>query len=225
MALSKSWIQRQQDAQRRIHPRPAAAKPAAPAAPAAPAPQQNTFLPQTPQYGAAINAAQRNQTLGLAGLAAQEAQANQAYGFTNPNDPYSKAALLQKSYENQKRATLTGMASGHLYSGSLQRGQDLNQERYNQGFHALRSEYDNLLAGLAQRRAGVANDFQSATEGAAADNLSAALNTPPEDIPPLTPPGRAPNPNASQLHDLRVSRRGTTGKRRQSITRQIKGLR
>jgi hypothetical protein len=129
---------------RRVLVKPAApaagvsgAAPEAPA-PAAPAPVDwrldPTYLGQIAQ-----NQATEEQTIG--GLTGQRQRTLAGYGYSgqfdpsgkltgalqfDPTDPYSKAALLKRNYENQRRVTGRGMAArGQLYAGAAQSAQDV----------------------------------------------------------------------------------------------------
>ena len=67
----------------------------------------------------------------------------------DPNNPFSKASLLKKSYDQQSRGDTNSMAAaGQLYSGAEQNAQNNDTSNYNQGFDTLSKgflhDYGNL---------------------------------------------------------------------------------
>lgn len=72
------------------------------------------------------------------------------------SNPYSRAALLQKAYNDQKRGSLNSYASsGQLYAGSYQNKTEADRFGYDQGLDALKkgktNATDSLLLGKLQR--------------------------------------------------------------------------
>lgn len=99
-------------------------------------------------------------------------------GFNvDPNNPFSRAALLQKRYTESKQGTTNSMAAqGQLYSGALQSAQDensfQNQAGVDENQKAFNRYLDSLISG--RRDASLATDRENA--GIDWDALVAAVN-------------------------------------------------
>lgn len=99
-------------------------------------------------------------------------------GFNvDPNNPFSRAALLQKRYTEAKQGTTNSMAAqGQLYSGALQTAQDensfQNQAGIDENQKAFNRYLDSLISG--RRDASLATERENA--GIDWDALVAAVN-------------------------------------------------
>jgi hypothetical protein len=100
---------------------------------AAASPYSASNLPPDPQYDAQVLAAQKRRDFGLTGLTGERTRELSDYGFTegpggpvfDPNNPFSKAAVLKYNYDKARRASAQSMGStGGLYSGAFQSTQD-----------------------------------------------------------------------------------------------------
>lgn len=105
--------------------------------------------------GAQVNAAGATLGTTLAGLQNQSDQASIAYGYNpdgtpNTSSPYSRAALLRQSYEQQQRRSLN--SASNIYGGHYQNLQNIAAKGLVQGSSQLQAQYQSLLNGLAQRR-------------------------------------------------------------------------
>ena len=87
------------------------------------------------------------------------------YGNTDPNNPFSRASMLHKSYANANNVSSGSFANrGQLGSGAYQRQQGRNTMGYDQG-------RDSLLKGFAARL----GEFQGQRNTAYSTNDSAGL--------------------------------------------------
>jgi hypothetical protein len=87
------------------------------------------------------------------------------YGNTDPNNPFSRASMLQKSYANANNVSSGSFANrGQLSSGAYQRQQGRNTFGYDQG-------KDSLMKSFAQRMA----EFQGQRSTAYSTNDTAQL--------------------------------------------------
>lgn len=78
----------------------------------------------------------------------------------DPSNPFSKASLLQRSYENSRRATQGSFAArGHLYSGGRIAAQASNAFRRDQSDSALRSAFQRFLSSAAASRTGARDQY------------------------------------------------------------------
>lgn len=78
------------------------------------------------------------------------------FGGDAATNPYSRAALLQKSYDQNQRRTQNAMAaSGQLYSGATQSARDFNVGNYGQARDSLQKDFDARMgqADLSQAQA------------------------------------------------------------------------
>ena len=79
-------------------------------------------------------------------------------GGIDPNNPYSRAALLQESYRRQAQGNVTGYAAqGQLYSGALQNAQSEAGRQFNIGDDRLRKQYTGAVAQAGLDRIGAHN--------------------------------------------------------------------
>lgn len=125
-------------------------------------------------YKRTVASANTNLQNTLSGLALQRDQLGINYGLGEAggsvaSNPYSRAALLQKSYDQNQRRTQNAMAaSGQLYSGSTQNARNFNTGAYSQGRDSLQKDFDarmgQTILGEQQARDG----FTSAKEAAEA---------------------------------------------------------
>lgn len=160
----------------------------------APAPSGPSPLPLDPNLLAQQDLIQRQLASQLAGYDAQRQTAIRQFGLDDPSDPFSRQALLQKSYDQRVRGTTNSLAAqGQLYAGAYVNQQNFNTNNYQQQHDALRKQQDSLLAQIEQRRKdaqfsaaqGGLNALQTSTANAA----SSALDPSTVNLPQLAPTG------------------------------------
>lgn len=141
---------------------PATPAPSAPAAPAAP--------PPDPALDGLIAGILRNRDTTVGQLEAQRPQVLADYGYKaagydptgaatgltfDASNPFSKAALLLRNYNQQQSGTKNSMASrGQLYSGAFTRGKRENEFGYQRNDDALKKALTSALTGIAGGIAG-----------------------------------------------------------------------
>ena len=170
---------------------------------------------QNYQRALADNQAQFQQA--QAGLDDQERGLGIAYGLGQygadiANNPYSRAAMLQRSYNQNQRASINTMAArGQLYSGATQNAANANTFNYGSAYDALSKDFGartnqiGLQRQQAQDRLGAANERAARR---AVDEASKLFPTTRENAPRFVkpkvfkpkfmrrrPPIRRPNPN------------------------------
>jgi hypothetical protein len=89
------------------------------------------------------------------------------FGGDAASNPYSRAAMLQQSYNRSQRASLNQMAgAGQLYSGAMSNARAANMGQYGQQTDALQKDFDartnQIGAGRAQSSMNLAFGKQSA---------------------------------------------------------------
>lgn len=134
------------------------------------------------------------------------------YGADIANNPYSRAAMLQRSYNQNQRASINTMAArGQLYSGATQNAANANTFNYGSAYDALSKDFGartnqiGLQRQQAQDRLGAANERAARR---AVDEASKLFPTTRENAPRFVrpkvfkpkfmrrrPPIRRPNPN------------------------------
>lgn len=185
---------------------PASASPAPTPASAGPRP-----LPPDAAYLAAINAAGLQRDTTLAGLTQQRAAGLLDYGYTegaggqlavDPNNPFSKAALLKRTYDTSRRATGQSMATaGQLYSGAFQNSQDAVNRNQLQAQDQLQTSLAGFLSRntLAQKQA--PTDYENAVSGAESDRMGRLDTNPLYDPQPASTskPATTPAPAAGTI--------------------------
>jgi hypothetical protein len=130
-------------------------------------------------YKRTVGTANANLQNSLSGLSAQRRELGINYGLGEAggsvaSNPYSRAALLQKSYDqNQVRTQNSMAASGQLYSGATQNARNLNVGNYGQARDSLQKDFDarmgQTIFGEQQARDGFAS-AQEAAEARARQN-------------------------------------------------------
>jgi hypothetical protein len=154
-----------------------------------------TPFPVDPAYDQQAAALKNSFNGSLADLDAQRTQTLLDYGYTgkfddkgslvadslafDPNNPFSKAALLQRHYQNAQRGNSTSYAArGQLYAGSLQNAiketdhqRDLSDDSLKKSLNAT------LVNNLIQRRTAGTN-LELGLAQAGADRLTRAPNNP-----------------------------------------------
>lgn len=148
--------------------------------------QNQSYANQTPQapydpnleYTKIAEQAKLNNS--LRDLDYQGTSAKAAYGLdpavSNPSsatyNPYSRAALLQSSYNNSRRSTLNNLASsGQLYSGFGQSMFDKADNAYAQGYTGLQTSYNNALSDIEAKKLAAQNASSLAIAKAEAQAL------------------------------------------------------
>jgi hypothetical protein len=135
-------------------------------------------LPFDPVYEQTVSNNGQRLTDTLAGIQNEGNQDLTAAGYTqngdqfalDPSNPFSRAALLQRHYDQSQAGATNGLAArGQLYSGALQNAQNENRFQLDQGNNANLSSLQAQLQALAGRRTGAISD--------AADSNTSALGT------------------------------------------------
>lgn len=102
-----------------------------------------------------------------------------AYGTdlsVDPANPFSKMALLQRSYEQQKAGTMNSYAAdGQINSGAYQRMKRENQFQNDAGNDELKKAFRRLLQGANQDRLAAADQYSASLGSAGSEALRLAL--------------------------------------------------
>lgn len=215
---------------------PATATPRSAASPATQAAKPAAKRPVDPVYDQAVAALQRRRGDTLAGLAQEQVGtlANYGYGAQfdssgaptalafDPANPFSRAALLRRNYQQAQSGTKNSLASrGQLYSGAMLNAQNANDRGYLQGENALQSSLTQALVGILARRNTAQTDTELGTAQAgaertnraiAADTGVKALATPAEQ-PRVVKDYKAPSGRLGELHIYRNKRVFVPGKK------------
>jgi hypothetical protein len=104
---------------------------------------------------------------------------NVTVGGVDTSNPYSRAALLQRSYDNTKRGNTTSLAArGQLYSGALQNAQNTAFTNFNQASTENRAGFENAIRGYVNSLGQVGAERDVANTGAFGDLVTRAANDP-----------------------------------------------
>jgi hypothetical protein len=119
-----------------------------------------------------------------------EGRVKQEYGFDDVSNPFSRAALLQRSFQERQRGTTNTLAArGQLYSGAIQNQRALDQRGYDQAYDSTKRSYDDALQGIISRRNSVGRAFDEGNLDAIQQSQDRQLQNRPD---PLTlDPGTA----------------------------------
>ncbi len=151
-----------------------------------PAAAQGALAPPVdPIYDAQVGGAQRNRALTEDQVSYQRGQLGQTYGFgmaangvvvSDPSNPFSLAAAMQKSYDQRRKGNSVGFAArGQLYSGALQNQQNAAAMDYERRRDALMREFGGANARLTGGGLQAGADFDDAVTQAGADRIDRAL--------------------------------------------------
>jgi DNA-binding transcriptional MerR regulator len=103
-------------------------------------------------------------------------------------NPYSRAALLEKTYQRSQRASGNSLAAaGQLYSGASQNAETYNREHKDQERNALEATYRKALQGVTEEETGALNTREEEKANAKWKAVEAAGNAPLE--PDASPAG------------------------------------
>jgi len=170
-------------------PRPAAPAVAAPAASTVAAPQYSiSNLPPDASYDDVIASLTKNRDTTIAGLVGERTRTLSDYGFQegpngaitfDVNNPFSKASVMKKTYDTNRRATGQTMgAGGQLYSGSFQNAQDLINRNQLQSEDTLTKGVQAFLARNTGQQAEAGTGFETAAAQAYGDRVGRFQSNP-----------------------------------------------
>jgi hypothetical protein len=145
-------------------------------------------LPPDAAYDAQIAGLQRQRDDTLANLTQGRAGGLLDYGYTegpggalafDPNNPFSKAALLKVTYDRSRRSSAQSMgAGGQLYSGAFQNQQDLVNRNELQGNDALQKSLSRFLAQTTQQRTAAGTNYETSAGSAYGERVSRFQSNP-----------------------------------------------
>ena len=115
---------------------------------ASPASSPASGPPIDPAFEAYRAAAGRNVSLSDAEAKYQQGALSNEYGIGDSSNPYSKAALLQESYNRSKLGTQNSVGGNQIFSGSYQNAQGENDRNYSIGSDALKRAYGQASHGI-----------------------------------------------------------------------------
>ena len=183
---------------------PAAVGPIAAAAPAtasaAPA-YSLANLPVDATYDQTVGLLGRQRTEQLAGIAGERVRTLSDYGFNegangaltfDPNNPFSKAAVLKQTYDTNRRSTGQSMgAGGQLYGGAFQNSQDLINRNQLQSEDAQTKALTAFLARNTGQTTKANTDYETGVTTADSDRIARFQSNPNYD------PAASPDPAAA----------------------------
>jgi hypothetical protein len=148
-------------------------------------------MPWDSQYELSAAGAEKNYGDSMAYLNSKRLQAQQAYGIDPgfndyANNPFSRAALLRKSWDTNVRGTTNSYAAqGQLYAGSVHNAQHANRFNYDQGYDELNRSYLADLGQIDREGAEAAERREAAINDAGWQRLQSAQDDP---LEPQTSP-------------------------------------
>jgi hypothetical protein len=149
--------------------------------------QDNPPLPWSAQYESAISQTNNDLNFSNLSLDQQEGMTKQAYGFDDNSNPYSRAAQLQKQYQQNRNQTLNSYASqGQLYAGSMNNARNIDRSNFEQTWDTEKRDYQAKLQDIQNSRLEAARKADEARIAAEAQRLEDAIQEPPD--PSESPP-------------------------------------
>lgn len=120
------------------------------------------------------------------------------------SNPFSRAALLQKSYQDAQRGTDVGFAArGHLYSGGRQAAQNTNDFGFESNKDAMFKAFQSLLSRYGEGRTTAENTLSGANIASDSGLLGRVTEKPPE-----VPAGTSQGPGSPTVPSLRYDNLG-----------------
>jgi hypothetical protein len=188
--------------------------------------------PWSSRYESTVEGLGRDRDLKLALLRGRETRTRQQYGLdykptlaspTDPANPFSLAAALQRNFGRQQARTQSTYASrGQLYAGSLSRAKRADRFGWEASKSALRGRYDTALAGIVGERLGAENIYTTGERTAREDRLEAALNAPIEEVPDK--PQYVRDRRKRLRRQIKQAQRKNKHKRVRELKEKLKGL-
>lgn len=143
-------------------------------------------MPWNTTYEARMGDLNRSRDEAVQQIANQQSRAERDFGFTDPSNPYSRAATLEKAYETDQRRSLNEFAGqGQLYSGAFQNRMDTDLADFGEAQYGLQQDYLDTIGDFGQALTGVQSDYDQGVIDAEAARLEAALEQRPTDVPEL----------------------------------------
>ena len=170
---------------------------------------------------AGVNQAYANS---VSGNAAAVAAKKNNYGFGgDTTNPYSQAAMLQKSYDQNRARTLNSSASaGQLYAGSMQTAQDANLSNLEASNSALYGKYQDEIAVLADDLLTAGTDKDTGLLGADEGAIARAADEPAPDEGPE--PAEVKQFRRNKMKKYLELRKAGKDKKADAIRTQLKEL-
>jgi hypothetical protein len=138
-------------------------------------------LPPDPLYDASLNRIARQRDATVATLRDERTQGLGGYGYIegpngslrfDANNPMSKAALLKRLHDTQRRSVGQQMGSGgQLYAGAYQNAQDLSNRNQLQAQDSLQKSLTSFLASNTARRTAAQTDYQTGAQVLGAERV------------------------------------------------------
>lgn len=187
----------------------------------APAGQQSYApTPWDSGYEQAVSAARSKYNNTMTGLGLQRTATEQDYGLAPgyndyQSNPYSRAALLESSFQRANRGSLNSYAaSGQLYAGSLSNALGGDRSSYDRNRDSLSKAYRDALQEIGDRETGAANDKGEAENEAYWRRVEGAEKEPLEPMEAPEPGGRGRKGRQRSYRQQNHPRRGHKGRNR-----------
>lgn len=168
-----------------------------------------SVLPLDPIFQAQLGGAQRTRDDQLAQFTSSRPRLLADYGYQatgydssgaptglafDPNNPFSRAALMKRSFDQSKAGTTTTLAArGQHLSGAHARAQRSNEFNYQQGSDSLQKALTNALVDVASGER-TANTSYETTAGLARGEALDRAKSNPLTQPPAPPANAGGNP-------------------------------
>lgn len=125
----------------------------------------------------------------------RERAAQQEYGVDDQSNPFSRQAMLRRSYDRSRLGNVTSMASqGQLYSGALQRQQDDIRSGFARDTDQLMRGYQGVLRGFADERLRARREYEDRMADADRLQTQQSVASRPDVAPAPAPAQPAPRP-------------------------------
>lgn len=153
---------------------------------------QQRHRPETPpayssEYETTVGKLNRDLASAQSDITGREQAVEQQYGFNDQSNPFSRANLLHRNFQQQTLANTNSFAAqGQLYSGALSSAQGSTRYGYEQDNDAALRDYQAELSELARLRMGAQTTYDEGLLAAEAARLEAGLQDRPE--PSEAPP-------------------------------------
>lgn len=190
-----------------------------------------TPLPYSSAYETTVGGLTKTRDQTLADIAGRRLTTEQQFGFgADQSNPFSRATLLQRSYDQQQARTGNQYARmGQLYAGSLSTARAEDRFQQERSLDEVLREYQAELGGLSQEELAAGRGFEEGMTLAEAKRLEYAMSPEQRATPEEAPetPGyakkyvRGLSKRAKKLAAKDKNKRGKDDRRAEKLRERI----
>lgn len=151
-------------------------------------------LPFSGAFETTVSGLEKTREQRLSDIAGRRLATQQQFGFEDQSNPFARAAMLQRQFQQQQARTLNQAArTGQLFAGSFGRARERDVFESERGLDEALREFQAELGGLSREELAAQTDFTEGLTAAQTKRLEQALKDrpTPEEAPPRPPAAQA----------------------------------